>query len=139
MVKAKWLASLSNGTTVVEGIFPFDVVGDKSSPWLQLQDHIKENDIHVTGLRIQVEKDGEATRTYNLPSFNCSKSGIHEKWATIKPLMPIGYNYFRRIRRSLTTSEEHKYIQIVAIFPEFKMSLIVDEDEGNESWVVVHE
>ena len=137
MVITKWLASLSDGTTVVEGMPPYEKIKDELSPWLRLKAHLKEERLHITGLRIQVKKDEEATRTYNLPSFNCNKNGTHEKW-NVDVLVPIGFDYCRRIRQSLTTRETKKYIQITAIFELFKISLFIDEIEGTESWSVPH-
>lgn len=138
MVTTKWLASLSDGTTVVEGMSPYEIIKGEDSPWLRLIAYLKEEGLHITGLRIQVKKDEEATRTYNLPSFNCNQNGTHEKWAKLNVLVPIGFDYHRRIRRSLTTKEIRKYIQITAMFELFDISILIDEIEGTESWAVAH-
>ena len=124
MVKTKWLASLSDGTTVIEGKAPFAEVEGELSPWNKLLKHLEENDLHITGLRIQVKRNNESIKTYNLPSFNCNRNGSHEKWNDITPMPPVRYDYHRRIRRSLTTSEIKKYIEIEAIYPDFSVSLL---------------
>ena len=139
MVTTKWLASLSDGTIAIEFLPPFEEINGELSPWNKLKAHMEENNLFITGLRVQVEKSGEATKTYNLPSSNCNKDGTHEKWSGVKPIIPIGYNYYRRIRRSLTTPEVKHYIEIIASFPKFNVSIFIDEDEGNESWSVIHE
>ena len=96
MVKAKWLASLSNGMTAIEGTPPFHVIPGELSPWLRLQEYLKEHDVHITGMRLQVERAGEPVKTYNLPSYRTNdKSGKHERWNFIKPLKPLRYNYGR--------------------------------------------
>lgn len=138
MVITKWLASLSDGTTVVEGMPPYEIIEGEPSPWLRLQAHLEKEGLYITGLRVQVKKDEEATRTYNLPSFNCNQNGTHEKWTKVNVLVPIGFDYYRRERHSLTTNEIRKYIQITAIFELFEISLFIDELEGTESWSVPH-
>ena len=139
MVRTKWLAALSDGTTAVEGIAPFADIQDELSPWNKLLTYLEVNNLHITGMRIQVSKPGEATRTYNLPSFNKTPKGNHEKWAKLFPRDPSGYRYGRWLTCSSTTEEDRHQIEIRAEYADFAVSLFVDEDEGNESWVVVHE
>ena len=138
MVKTKWLAALSDGTMAVEGVAPFAEVKDELSPWQKLLAYLAEHDVHITGMRVQVSKCGEATRTYNLPSFNKTPEGNHEKWVTLYPRDPASYTYRRWVTCSLTTKEERHHIEVCAHYADFSVSLFVDEDEGNESWVVVH-
>lgn len=139
MVKTKWLAALSDGTTVVEGVAPFDVVKNEPSPWQKLKKHLAEHDLHITGMRVQVSKPGEATRTYNLPSFNKTPAGNHEKWVTLRPTDPTSYSHQRWATFTALRNETRKHIEISACYGDFTVSLFVDEDEGNEAWVVVHE
>lgn len=140
MVRTKWLASLSDGSTAIEGVAPFEMVPGELSPWLKLKAHMASCGISITGMRIQVEKPGEATRTYNLPSLNKTPAGNHEKWVTLRPRDPARYDYRRWVTRTITCdgSERH-HIEIRAEYDGYAVSLFVDEDEGNESWVVVHE
>jgi hypothetical protein len=137
MVRTKWLASLSDGTTIIEDEGKF--VGDEeSSPWAKLLKHLDENGLTVTGLRVQLEKDGEAIRTYNLPSHRMDeKTGQHEKWRVF-PVIPKRYDYFRWVSSKCGEQLLSKHIEIRAIYDRYSVSLFVDELEGNEAWVVVH-
>ena len=139
MVRTKWLASLSDGATIIEreGLVA-EVPGGLSS-WQQLLRYLEEKNLHITGMRIQASQSGGPVQTYNLPSFNRTPKGNHERWVTLKPISPISYNYFRWVTKALSdsTSARHQ-IEIRAIYTDFTVSLFVDENEGNESWVVVH-
>jgi len=140
MVRTRWLASLSDGTTVIEDEGKF--IGDSvASPWAKLLRYLKENSLIITGLRVQVEKDDEAIRTYNLPSHGVdSKTGQHEKWQ-IFPVIPVRYDYGRWITSLGAAGRKGtlRHIEIKAIYKDYVVSLFVDENEGNESWVVIHE
>lgn len=138
MVRTKWLAALSDGTTAVEGIAPFADVEGELSPWNKLLAHLKANDLHITGMRVQVDKPHGPIHTYNLPSFNKTPKGNHEKWVTLFPRDPVEYSYRRWATFGLTSGSERHHIEIRAHYADFSVSLFVDEDEGNESWVVVH-
>lgn len=139
MVTSKWLAALSDGTTAVEGKDAFAAVKGELSPWQKLLRYQDEHGVHITGMRVQISKPGEATRTYNLPSFNKTPKGNHEKWVTLYPRDPGTYSYRRWVTCSLTAEEDRHHIEIRAEYADFAVSLFVDEDEGNESWVVIHE
>ena len=145
MVTAKWLASLSDGATAIEGIPPFEVIPGELSPWLRLQEHLKASDLHITGLRIQVEKPGESIKTYNLPSYRAdSLSGEHERWRFIRPLQPLSYNYGRVAEASWGGRGDMvrgrvPHIFISAEYENFTVYLFVDQLEGAESWVLIHE
>lgn len=139
MVKTKWLAALSDGTTAVEGKGLFKEIEEELSPWQKLLIHLKEKDLHITGMRVQVSRRGESTKTYNLPSFNKTPAGNHEKWVSIYPKNPREYLYQRWVTKTLTDATPHRnQIEIRAIYDDFVVSLFVCEDEGTESWVVIH-
>jgi hypothetical protein len=138
MVRTRWLAALSDGTVAIEGIAPFEEIENELSPWQKLLAHLDAKGLYITGMRIQVFKCGEPARTYNLPSYNKTPKGNHEKWVTLRPRDPLDYSYRRWVTRSLTTKEERHHIEVRAEYASFSVSLFVDEDEGNESWVVVH-
>jgi len=146
MVKAKWLASLSDGAMAIEGTPPFDVIPGELSPWLRLQEHLTASGLHITGLRIQVEKPGESIKTYNLPSYRADTlSGKHERWQFIQPMQPLSYNYGRVAEaswgggRAGAIRGRVPHIFICAEYETFTVYLFVDQIEGAESWVVVRE
>lgn len=135
----RWLASLSNGETLVEGKGLLEEIKGEPSPWAKLIAYINANNLHITGLRVQVKKDSEPTKTYNLPSFNITKSGTHEKWNTVNPITPNSYDHYRWVTKAITdSSPTQRHIEIRAIYDDFFVSLFVDELEGNECWTVVH-
>jgi hypothetical protein len=152
-VVAKWLAALSSGDIVVEGKEPFHNIRGERSPWLRLRDFLATTGVRITGLRIQIHKDGEATRTYNLPSHNIDASGQHPKFRPFKRcIVPSAFGHrrhettTRRSDGSLTTEEvDERYIEVWAEFPPgdypdgLMLSLVVDENDGNEAWVVLQE
>jgi hypothetical protein len=143
-IVSRWLASLSDGSVAIEGRYPFEEIPNEPSSWQRLLLHLAKNKLQITGLRIQIEKEGEPVRTFNLPS-----KSPKQKWADLKPLIPIGFNYFRRVQRSmepvdgdfgnLRLGNEYHFIEIHAIYDDFTLVLIVDENTGNESWSLVLE
>jgi len=137
MVTAKWIASLSDGTTAVEGEGLFTRGG--APMWERLLAHVKENGLSITGLRIQVEKDGEAVRTYNAPSCNSDRrTGTHEKWNYIRPVAPNSYTCRRVSEWVMGGPSGTTHIEILTEFDDYNVSLFIDVQEGTESWVVVH-
>lgn len=137
-VNTKWLASLSDGTTAIEGMEPFAEIAGELSPWLRLQDHLKACALHITGMRIQVTRPGEATKNYNLPSLKTSPNGRHERWPALRPIVPQSYDYFRTVSGIQGGKITEQAIEIRAIYGDVVVSLFVDETEGNESWIVIH-
>lgn len=144
-VKAYWLASLSDGSTVIENKGDYQEIEGELSPYLRLRRNCVINKLHITTIRIQVKIDDLPVRTFNLPSLSPKA-----KWINKKPLLPIGFDYFRTVEQDMTTdpTEEglnitatpngyKRYIEIHAYYDDFKLVTIVDEDEGNESWSLI--
>jgi hypothetical protein len=146
-ITTRWLASISDGSIALEGKAPFHVIPGELSPWLRLQRYLADNKLRITGLRIQVEVDGQPIRTYNSPSLS-PKS----RWSYLNPVLPIRFDYFRRYARPFlamdvkpggsmegiqATGPEEKHIEIHTIYPGFTLITIVEETEGNESWTVI--
>lgn len=144
-VKARWLVSLSNGDTAIEGKAPYEEIEGELSPWQRLIRFVALNKLQITTIRIQVDVDDLPTRTFNLPSLSPKA-----KWGNLKPILPSGFNYFRRVEQTMIpdyvdekgihglhpTNEKH-FIEIHAFYPTFNLVTIVDEDEGNESWSMI--
>ena len=138
-VETKWIASLSDGSTAVEGTPPFDDEYTISA-WQKLRRHMDRNHLHITGMRVQATVEGQPTRTYNLPSMKITQAGRHERFHTLSPHIPLNYNYYRWVEGDIYNMEpEKRHIEIRAIYEDFTVSLFVDEIEGTESWVVVHD
>jgi hypothetical protein len=49
---ANWIATLSNGETVVENTGKFRVIEGQRRPWVRLCSLVEENDLHLTSLRL---------------------------------------------------------------------------------------
>lgn len=138
-VNAKWIASLSDGATFIEGVGNWWGDTTQHSPWFKLQKYLKKNNLHITGMRIQVWKPGEPTKTYNLPSMRLTDSGQHDKFCLRYPITPISYNYYRwSSSGGVDDTEFDPYIEVQAVFEDFILSIIVCERTGNESWSIVH-
>jgi hypothetical protein len=124
--KTKWIAGLSDGTTVFEGKGIASKVAGEDSPWLKLQKHLKDNSLSINSLNIWI-----GDRHYNLPSNKPKFGG----------LVPNGYNFFRRFASDVMAGEENveHYICIEAIYDSFKVQTYVDEIDNNKSWINIVE
>ena len=138
-VKTKWLASLSDGATAVEGIAPLEEIPGGLSPWRRLRAHLAATGLHITGMRIQVARPGEACRTYNLPTKSVGPTG--ELWQCLQQQrVPEGYAHFRIVSSVRGSDDsvlaERSYNVVMAVYGSGTgVALIVDESEGTECWV----
>lgn len=144
MIKTRWLASLSNGETAIEGKERFAEIASEQSPWQKLLHYIGKNKLSITSLRIQVEKDGKTVNTFHLPT----KSGGY-RFSHLSSLKPIQFNYHRRLVQDVTAEQlasgridintdavsTEKFIEIDAIYDSVVMRILVDENTGTNSWV----
>lgn len=135
----KWVAGLSNGETIIEGVGRFSEKEGELSSWQQLQSYIVKEDLRINSLKVRVYAES-GNRDFNLPSNNPKFNGE----------VPIDFNCERLIRSSISNSKfvaqnytikeediTQKYIKIQAIFPSFIVSLLVDEFDTNQSWISV--
>ena len=140
MATTKWLVALDDGTHAVEGIAPFEKVKNEITPWRKLLAHIAANGLEMTGLRLQVSRPGQPTFTINLPSRQRTPEGNHEKWITMRPVVPDSYTWQKWATFAPLSGEAQKHVEVRANFKNGNdVSVVVDEDEGNEFWVVVQE
>lgn len=140
-VSVKWLASLSDGYTAVEGKYPFEVRPGEVKPWKRLQKYTASRLRHITGMRIQVYRKGEAIRTYNLPSLNISPSGRHKKFKKLLPRIPREFKAQRILHtfRFGPPRGDETFLEVMAIYDGYALSIIVDEQEGTEIWTSIHD
>lgn len=145
-IKARWLVSLSDGTMALEDKHPYENIPGQVSPYQRMIRHVRENKLDISGIRIQIEKEGEATRTYNLVS-----KSPKQKWGGLSPMIPNELTYKRRVQQSGTAEPneqggydvqtgsliETHFIEIHAIYDNFSLVTIVDEDSGTESWSLI--
>ncbi len=124
---AKWVASLSNGETIVEGTSKVEEIQGGLSSWQQLQKYMAANKLTITAL--QVKHGG---RTFNLPSVTPKFGGA----------IPLGYHQGRWVAADANGPEDkfalaEKCIFIQAIYSGLKVTLFVDEMGYNQSWIKV--
>jgi len=120
----RWVAGLSNGETLVEGKGIVEQVKGEDSPWLKLQNYLKENDLTIQSLGLWADD-----RHFNLPSSKPKFGGQ----------IPIGYNYSRVYRGDALSGNENSehYIFVEAIYPGYKVQLWVDLMDTSKSWINV--
>lgn len=123
--KIKWIAGLSNGETLREGVGITSYIPGQKSPWWKLQDYLKDNSLTINSFYLSYK-----TRHYHLPS-------IEPKFGGKKP---NSYNCFRKVRTdSLTGSSDNDelYICAEAIYDDYRLQLWIDEKNVNKVWVEV--
>jgi hypothetical protein len=121
-----WKVGISNGENFTEGVYPFEFIPNKKSPWLRLIDYLNLSDSKITSLCL-VYKD----RTFNLPS-----AGNNPKFRNFDVAeKPIKYDFGRVI--GVDKNGDDKYARIEAIYSNYKLQLWVDEKNPNNCWVLV--
>ncbi len=132
--QAKWLATLSDGSTAVEGKEPWHHLEGHRAPWARLTRHCSLQGLGITSLRLQAHG-----RTYHLPT--ASLSG---KFDTVPP---VSYDVYRRADFELFSGEDlddihlntgpgRLYLEARAHYPGFYLALLVEESTG-ESWTTI--
>jgi hypothetical protein len=129
--KVLWTVSLSNGETFAEGKGEFEIVEGALSPWLKLQDYLKESDVFITSLSLYT-RDG---MRWNIPSMG--KNPKFKEFAEIEK--PTGYRFFRKYGVDQTgpnTGVEDHYAVIEAVYGDRKIQTWVDDSTLN-SWSLI--
>ncbi len=120
--RARWVAGLSNGETIMEGKGNFTEIKGRLSPWRRLDQYMMIKKVKMTSLSIHM--DG---RIYNLPSLNTENGGEQI----------LSYNHYRRIIGDISESGDTKlrkqYIGIEAVYKKYKLQILVDESGKNKS------
>jgi hypothetical protein len=128
MTDARFIATLSDGSTVVEGQGNFEHTPGLRKPWIRLCSFAAENGLHLTSLRLNF--DG---RTVHLPRGNFQKfeyEGAHE---------PLYYAicYKLELENPLGGSPDQTlFVDLAAHYESFAVHYI-QEIDGNNAWVVV--
>lgn len=126
----RWKVGLSDGSVCTEGISPFNFVKGNLSPWLKLIESLKKNNLHITSLSIT---DGQ--KTFNLPS-----AGNNPKFAAFyNAEKPIGFNFHRAYGMDNNGENKDVFALATAIYETYELQLWVDENNTNNSWVLVRE
>lgn len=126
--KVFWTASLSDGHTHYEGKNEYQEIKGELSPWLRLIQHIENKGLEITSLSLYMNT-GER---WNLPS-----AGTNPKFKMIdRAVNPVGYRFFRVLKKEIPEGKEERYNIIEAIFSNYKLQVWVSLD-GKTSWSVV--
>lgn len=136
-MRLRWKIGLSDGTNYIEGNAPFDVIQGELSPWLRLQDHIKDNNLTIKSLSlIELFPDAQDNRTFNLPS-----AGKNPKFRAFDMAeKPKDYNFFRMVAGDINSKDQTKidteFAVIEAIYENHSVQLWVDERNTRNCWVL---
>lgn len=137
--KVRFIASLSNGETIIEGKGDFEYIDGQQSPWLRLVRHAVDKQLEITSLAL-FTPDG---RTFTLPS-----RGKNPKFkAFLDSEKPIDYQIERKLSREMVMGKPVNnkspiqsqkivghYTVGVAIFPDKRVEVWVDEGDTRNSW-----
>ena len=124
--KIKFKVGLSNGENLIENEGILLKVKGEDSPWWKLQKYLEDNDLEIRSMSL-VSKTDVGNRHYNLPNEKNKFNG----------LVPLGFNCFRHYSSDVVVGEgnvEH-YAVAEAIYPKFKVQLIVSEVDNDKCWV----
>lgn len=125
---AKWVATLSDGTTAAEYTGEWQIIPGERKPWVRLCQYALDNDLHITSLRLNFKG-----RTIHLPRNNFGRF-------TLDSRAPLLYSVMYIAEGELPVSgniEQHNYIDLAAHYDKFDVHFVQDIDDGNTSWVVV--
>lgn len=123
-----WKVKLSNGEEFIEGVAPFDFLPDVDSPWLRLQEYLKEKELKIVYLAI---KNG--TQVFNLPyqESNPRFKKFEERG------QPTDFNFFRIVAKEIPPKRRNEgCVVIEATYPDYILQLWVD-DFTKHVWCVV--
>jgi hypothetical protein len=130
---AKWVATLSDGTTAVEHTGSFMLEEGKRKPWPRLTDYLAQNDLYLTSLRLNF-----LGRTIHLPRENFDKFNTGE---INRP--PLSYSLCYHIEAEAEYGslalEETRFIELTAHYEDFAVSYVQDITGRLNSWVFVTE
>lgn len=138
--QTKFIASLSNGETVVEGKGDFAYIDGLPMPWPRLVRYAVENQLTITSLSL-FTPDG---RTFTLPS-----RGRNPKFKAFDSAeKPLDYQIERKVAREQSAVKledgtikatgpvqlKGHYTVGVAFFGDHKVEIWVDEFDTRNSW-----
>jgi hypothetical protein len=127
----KWEVSLSNGKTFQEGSGDFIVVAGELSPWNKLLKYIEENQVTITSF-VLINDHGQ---TFHLPSAGKQPKlrlfDLAEK--------PVSFKFGRRMASNLDLdgTDDDLFTFATAVYPDYELSIYVDERNTSNCWVCV--
>lgn len=128
--KAAFVATLSDGSTVVEGKTDgFTHEPDLRQPWVRLCSFAAEEGLHLTSLRLNLNG-----RTIHLP-----KEQLHRFNLDTRQPEAYAIQYYLELEDPLSGSPaQSNFVDYIALYEDFAVHYI-QEIDGNKSWVAVTE
>lgn len=129
----KWVATLSNGDTVVEKSGEWVEIPGERKPWVRLTQFVGKEGLHLTSLRLNI--DG---RTVHMPRMNFDRFAMND--VSVAPLFySLQYHMEVEMMGSGGAFEkEARFIDLAAHYPEgMAVHFIQEIGEQNNSWIVV--
>lgn len=127
----KWVATLSDGSTVVEHEGEYAQVPGERKPWVKLVQFAGQNKLHLTSLRLNFRG-----RTVHLPRAKFDRFDFNDK-----AVAPLSYSLQYHLEAEMgpdgSFGNEHRFVDLAAHYPEFTVHYIQDITDGNNSWVLI--
>lgn len=129
-MRLKWQVGLSNGETFIEGKAPFEKVEGELSPWLKLQEYLKETGYKITSLCLV-----HGNRRFNLPSL-----GKNPKFSAFyTDYRPTGYNYFKMVGGDIKPNSKVDVFHVIeAIYEHESIQLWVDSGNPDNCYLLLN-
>lgn len=126
--KARFVATLSDGTTAVEESGEWVTRYGERKPWVRLTQFAAKNGLHLTSLRLNI--DG---RTIHMPREKFDRFSLEGVAPNFYSL-----NYYLEVDNvGQGGGDQSHYIDLTAHFDDFAVHYIQDTSQGNNSWIVV--
>lgn len=129
MTDVKWVATVSDGSTVVEHTGEYSVIPGQRKPWVRLTEDLLGKNQHLTSLRLNLRG-----RTIHLPRANFDRFNLGGLSRT-----PSFYSlaYLHEVEMSNSGANQTEFIDLVAHYDGYEVHYIQDITDGNNSWITV--
>ena len=129
--RVRWVATLSDGSTVVEDSGEFVEVPGERKPWVKLCSYLGGNGLHLTSLRLNFKG-----RTIHLPRANFDRFAYNE--ISRAPLFySLQYHHEAIMDQGFAIQEEEDFIDLAAHYPNNLAVHYIQSLDKENSWVVV--
>lgn len=125
--KVRFIATLSDGSTITEGSGEWTVQPGQRSPWIRLAQFATKNKLHLTSLRLDI--DG---RTVHMPRERFERFGL-------EGVEPHFYSLSYQLEVDNINSgggKQSHFVNLTAHFDDFEVHYVQDV-EGTTSWIIV--
>jgi hypothetical protein len=127
---ARWVATLSDGSTVAEHAGEFQIVPGERKPWIRLCQFAADNNLHLTSLRLNFKG-----RTIHLPRSKFDRFDMNESSRT-PAFYALQYHLEGTFEEDGSFSQTD-FIDLAAHYDDFVVHYIQNITDANTSWVVV--